>query len=117
MFVYVSTETPEKPVILPITPSDVGSTSVTVKWVPGSDGKSPIRTFSLQYNQETEGWKDYMWKPATYEIPPSITKMQVLRLLPARNYQFRVKATNDVGDSAWSDVSNTVTTKPDGMYS
>lgn len=37
-----------------------------------------------------------------------------LRLKPFTSYQFRVKATNDIGDSEYSQESETITTLQDG---
>jgi len=37
-----------------------------------------------------------------------------LRLKPFTSYQFRVKATNDIGDSDYSEESEAITTLQDG---
>lgn len=37
-----------------------------------------------------------------------------LRLKPFTSYQFRVKATNDIGDSEYSEESEAITTLQDG---
>lgn len=37
-----------------------------------------------------------------------------LRLKPFTSYQFRVKATNDIGDSEYSQESEAITTLQDG---
>lgn len=38
------------------------------------------------------------------------------RLKPFTSYQFRVKATNDIGDSEYSEESEAVTTLQDGKW-
>ena len=109
-------EVPESPVVLPILLSDVDSTTVLVKWKPRYDGMSPIRAYTLQYNKIPDGWKNYLSNvTGRVEIDASVTSMLVTRLLPSSSYSFRVKATNDVGDSGWSTASKTILTHPDGM--
>lgn len=101
--------------MLPIPLSDVDSTTVLVKWNPRYDGMSPIREYTLQYNKQPDGWKDYLSNlTGRVEIDASFTSLLVTRLWPSSSYSFRVKATNDIGDSAWSESSNTVLTHPDG---
>lgn len=109
-------EVPESPVMLPIPLSDVDSTSVLVKWKPRYDGMSPIRSYTLQYNKQPDGWKDYLSNvTGRVDIDANVTSLLVTRLLPSSSYSFRIKATNDVGDSAWSASSNMILTHPDGM--
>ena len=101
--------------ILPILLSNVDSTTVLVKWKPRYDGMSPIRAYTLQYNKIPDGWKNYLSNvTGRVEIASSVTSMLVTRLLPSSSYSFRVKATNDVGDSGWSTASKTILTHPDG---
>ena len=77
---------------------------------------SPIRAYTLQYNKIPDGWKDYLSNvTGRVEIEASVTSLLVTRLLPSSSYSFRVKATNDVGDSGWSAASKTILTHPDGM--
>lgn len=46
-----------------------------------------------------------------FPVPPS------LRLKPFTSYQFRIKATNDIGDSEYSEESEAITTLQDGKDS
>ena len=102
--------------MLPIPLSDVDATTVLVKWKPRYDWMSPIRAYTLQYNKQPDGWKNYISNvTGRVDIDASVTSLLVTRLLPSSSYSFRIKATNDMGDSAWSASSNTILTHPDGM--
>lgn len=43
-----------------------------------------------------------------------LSRTSPLRLKPFTSYQFRVKATNDIGDSEYSEESEAITTLQDG---
>eukprot|EP00794_Sanderia_malayensis_P008937 gene8937-9890_t len=102
---------PESPVILPISAADVHTTTVLVKWVAPYDGKSPIRAYSLQFNREPAGWVDYRSNLTNrLDIDATKTEILVAKLFPASSYKFRIRATNDVGNSKWSTESNSVMT-------
>ncbi|XP_065066493.1 protein sidekick-2-like isoform X2 [Rhopilema esculentum] len=111
VFTTPNRQVPESPVMLPIPVSDVDATTVLVKWKPRDDGKSPIRSYTLQYNKQPDGWKDYLSNvTGRVDIDAFVNQLLVTRLIPSSSYNFRIKATNDVGDSAWSQASNTILT-------
>lgn len=52
---------------------------------------------------------------AVAEIPPSVDLLSPHRLKPFTSYKFRVKATNDIGDSEFSEESEPLTTLQAGQ--
>ncbi|KAK2866800.1 hypothetical protein Q7C36_002856 [Tachysurus vachellii] len=78
---------PQPPRHLVVPQESVRARSVSLSWEPGSDGLSPVR---------------YYTSDCVY-----------FRLKPFTSYQFRVKATNDIGDSDYSQESEAITTLQD----
>ncbi|OBS71167.1 hypothetical protein A6R68_00291 [Neotoma lepida] len=74
---------PSKPVVQQ---EDVKARSVLLSWEPGSDGLSPVRYYTIQ----------------TRELPSGRWALH--------SASFRVKATNDIGDSEFSEESESLTT-------
>ena len=102
-------EAPDSPFILPIPDSAVSARTVEIAWKVGSFGNSPLRYLTLQFNKDNGGWLTY-----SSSVDPALNKLTVTGLLPGTRYKFRLKATNDVGDSPYSGDSNWVTTFAEG---
>ncbi|XP_069726618.1 protein sidekick-1 isoform X1 [Phaenicophaeus curvirostris] len=89
--------------------SDVSSRSLLLKWVPGSDGSSPIRYFTVQVRELPNG----DWQTYSSSISHEATSCIIESLNPFTSYKLRVKATNDIGDSDFSAETEAVTTLQD----
>ncbi|XP_066836226.1 protein sidekick-2 isoform X2 [Anser cygnoides] len=85
---------------------DVRARSVLLSWEPGSDGLSPVRFYTVQTRELPDG--QWALHPAT--VSHNATTFVVDRLKPFTSYKFRVKATNDIGDSEYSEESESLTT-------
>ncbi|XP_053310046.1 protein sidekick-2 [Spea bombifrons] len=94
---------PGKPFVLQ---EDVKSRSVLLSWEPGSDGLSPIRYYTIQTRELPKGH----WVVHSASVSHNATATIVNRLKPFTSYKFRVKATNDIGDSRYSEESESLTT-------
>uniref|UniRef100_A0A673YUA9 Sidekick cell adhesion molecule 2 n=2 Tax=Salmoninae TaxID=504568 RepID=A0A673YUA9_SALTR len=89
---------------------DVQARSVMLSWEPGSDGLSPVRYYTVQYRE----LPDSNWTVHSASVNHEASSYIVDSLKPFTSYQFRVKATNDIGDSEYSQESEAVTTLQDG---
>ncbi|XP_061232916.1 protein sidekick-2 [Neopsephotus bourkii] len=85
---------------------EVRARSVLLSWQPGSDGLSPVRFYTVQSRELPHG--DWALHPAP--AGRNATAFVVDRLKPFTSYKFRVKATNDIGDSEYSEESESLTT-------
>ncbi|KAM6297613.1 protein sidekick-2 [Aegotheles albertisi] len=85
---------------------EVGARSVRLCWEPGSDGLSPVRYYTVQSRQLPHG----EWALHSTSVTLNATAFVVDRLKPFTSYKFRVKATNDIGDSEYSEESESLTT-------
>nr|XP_038021348.1 protein sidekick-2 isoform X2 [Anas platyrhynchos] len=85
---------------------DVRARSVLLSWEPGSDGLSPVRFYTVQTRELPDG----EWAPHPAAVSHNTTAFVVDRLKPFTSYKFRVKATNDIGDSEYSEESESLTT-------
>ncbi|XP_072521577.1 neurofascin homolog (chicken) a isoform X11 [Salminus brasiliensis] len=75
--------------------SDLSARSVRLTWVPGNENNSPVTEFLVQFEEDR-------WKPGEWQNLSSYAGNQNsvnLQLSPFVNYQFRVIATNNVGQS------------------
>ncbi|XP_051926661.1 protein sidekick-2 isoform X2 [Hippocampus zosterae] len=88
---------------------DVRARRVLLSWEPGSDGLSPVRYYTVQLRQ----LPDSNWTVHSASVNHDATSYVVSRLKPFTSYQFRVKATNDIGDSEYSEESDAITTLQD----
>ncbi|KAI1886586.1 hypothetical protein AGOR_G00197330 [Albula goreensis] len=88
---------------------DVQARSVLLSWEPGSDGLSPVRYYTVQSRE----LPDSNWTVHSASVNHEATSYIVDRLKPFTSYQFRVKATNDIGDSEYSEESEAITTLQD----
>ncbi|XP_066560557.1 protein sidekick-2 isoform X2 [Amia ocellicauda] len=88
---------------------DVLARSVLLSWEPGSDGLSPVRYYTVQSKE----LPDSNWSVHSASVSHEAVSYIVDRLKPFTSYQFRVKATNDIGDSEYSEESEAITTLQD----
>ncbi|KAG9337888.1 hypothetical protein JZ751_027540 [Albula glossodonta] len=101
-----------QPTSRPIVPQEeVQARSVLLSWEPGSDGLSPIRYYTIQSRELPDG----NWTVHSASVSHESNSYIVDRLKPFTSYQFRVKATNDIGDSEYCDESEAITTLQDGI--
>uniref|UniRef100_A0A8C3T571 Sidekick cell adhesion molecule 2 n=1 Tax=Chelydra serpentina TaxID=8475 RepID=A0A8C3T571_CHESE len=84
----------------------VKARSVLLCWEPGSDGLSPVRYYTVQTRELPAG----EWTLHSASVSHNATSFVVDRLKPFTSYKFRVKATNDIGDSEYSQESESLTT-------
>nr|XP_030143151.3 protein sidekick-2 isoform X1 [Taeniopygia guttata] len=85
---------------------EVRARSVLLSWEPGSDGLSPVRYYTVQSRELPHGH----WALHAAPVSHNATAFVVDRLKPFTSYKFRVKATNDIGDSEYSEESESLTT-------
>ncbi|XP_072737349.1 protein sidekick-2 isoform X1 [Ciconia boyciana] len=85
---------------------EVRARSVLLSWQPGSDGLSPVRYYTVQTRELPDG----EWVLHSASVSRNATAFVVDRLKPFTSYKFRVKATNDIGDSEYSEESESLTT-------
>uniref|UniRef100_A0A8C6U6E1 Sidekick cell adhesion molecule 2a n=1 Tax=Neogobius melanostomus TaxID=47308 RepID=A0A8C6U6E1_9GOBI len=99
-----------QPTRRPVVPQqDVHARRVLLSWEPGSDGLSPVRYYTVQYRE----LPDSNWTVHSAAVSHETNSYIVDRLKPFTSYQFRVKATNDIGDSEYSQESEAITTLQD----
>ncbi|XP_050344863.1 protein sidekick isoform X1 [Nymphalis io] len=80
---------------------------ITFSWTPGDDGYAPLRYYTIQ--QKEEGGT---WQTLPEHVDPFATSYTVESLKPYTAYQFRIRATNDIGPSRYSNATETVRTLP-----
>ncbi|XP_042623958.1 protein sidekick-2-like isoform X4 [Cyprinus carpio] len=99
-----------QPTSRPTVPQEnVQARSVLLSWEPGSDGLSPVRYYTVQVRELPEK----SWTVHSASVSHESSSYIVDRLKPFTSYQFRVKATNDIGDSDYSEESEAITTLQD----
>uniref|UniRef100_A0A1A8HEA8 Sidekick cell adhesion molecule 2 n=1 Tax=Nothobranchius korthausae TaxID=1143690 RepID=A0A1A8HEA8_9TELE len=99
-----------QPTSRPTVPQEeVQARRVLLSWEPGSDGLSPVRYYTVQYKE----LPDSNWTVHSASVSHETNSHIVNRLKPFTSYQFRVKATNDIGDSRYSEESEAITTLQD----
>ncbi|KAM6964645.1 protein sidekick-2 isoform 1-T1 [Tautogolabrus adspersus] len=99
-----------QPTSRPVVPQkDVQARQVLLSWEPGSDGLSPVRYYTVQLRELPES----NWTVHSASVNHEAASYIVSRLKPFTSYQFRVKATNDIGDSEYSEESEAITTLQD----
>uniref|UniRef100_A0A673T7G1 Sidekick cell adhesion molecule 1 n=1 Tax=Suricata suricatta TaxID=37032 RepID=A0A673T7G1_SURSU len=103
-------ERPAPPRELLVPQAEVTARSLRLQWVPGSDGASPIRYFTVQVRELPGG----PWQTFSSSVSHEATACTVDRLRPFTSYKLRLKATNDIGDSDFSAETDAVTTLQDG---
>uniref|UniRef100_A0A6Q2ZJC6 Sidekick cell adhesion molecule 1a n=1 Tax=Esox lucius TaxID=8010 RepID=A0A6Q2ZJC6_ESOLU len=90
-------ELPHSPRSLSVSLNDSDSRSVLLSWVRPFDGNSPLLRYILELSENNSPWKVYM-----SELEPAVTQVSVGGLTPARTYQFRLCAVNQVGRGQYS---------------
>nr|XP_053782234.1 protein sidekick-1 isoform X3 [Desmodus rotundus] len=102
-------ERPAPPRELLVPQAEVTARSLRLQWVPGSDGASPIRYFTVQVRELPAG----QWQTYSSSVSHEAMACVVERLRPFTSYKLRLKATNDIGDSDFSAETEAVTTLQD----
>ncbi|XP_050099535.1 protein sidekick isoform X2 [Anopheles aquasalis] len=90
-----------------ISRSQVQAEQITFSWTPGRDGFAPLRYYTVQL-RENEG----AWSTLPERVDPSVTSYTASGLKPHTYYQFRIRATNDLGPSSYSPESVQTRTLP-----
>ncbi|XP_071796641.1 protein sidekick-2-like isoform X2 [Asterias amurensis] len=93
----------------------IQSREARISWTPGSDGNGPLRSYSIQVKEGDADFQDY-----AIDVDPEVIFYVVDELSPYTEYQFRLRAHNDVGPSDYSDDSDKISTDqdvPDGQPS
>uniref|UniRef100_A0A1A7YF48 Sidekick cell adhesion molecule 1 n=1 Tax=Iconisemion striatum TaxID=60296 RepID=A0A1A7YF48_9TELE len=90
-------ELPHSPRSLTARLNDSDSRSVHLSWLRPFDGNSPLLYYVLELSENNSPWKVYL-----SEVDPSVTVVSVGGLTPARTYQFRLCAVNQVGRGQYS---------------
>ncbi|KAG6449472.1 hypothetical protein O3G_MSEX006098 [Manduca sexta] len=80
---------------------------ITFSWTPGDDGYAPLRYYTVQ--QKEEGGT---WQTIPERVDPFATSYTAEGLKPYTAYQFRIRATNDIGPSRYSNATETIRTLP-----
>ncbi|KAM9314722.1 protein sidekick-1 [Pholidichthys leucotaenia] len=90
-------ELPHSPRSLTARLNDSDSRSVHLSWLRPFDGNSPLLHYVLELSENNSPWKVYL-----SEVDPGLTEVSVGGLTPARTYQFRLCAVNQVGRGQYS---------------
>ncbi|MEQ2257926.1 Protein sidekick-1 [Xenotaenia resolanae] len=90
-------ELPHSPRSLTALLSDSDSRSVHLSWLRPFDGNSPLLYYVLELSENNSPWKVYL-----SEVDPAVSEVLVGGLTPARTYQFRLCAVNQVGRGQYS---------------
>nr|XP_013814890.1 PREDICTED: tyrosine-protein kinase receptor TYRO3 isoform X1 [Apteryx mantelli mantelli] len=83
---------------LNVTVSQVTSSNASVVWVPGFDGRSPLHSCTLQVAESPEGREVSM---EVAPVPPFAYDVQDLK--HSTNYSVRVRCSNEMGSSPFTD--------------
>lgn len=90
-------ELPHSPRSLTARLNDTDSRSVLLSWLRPFDGNSPLLHYLLELSENNSPWKVYL-----SEVDPTVSNITVGGLTPARTYQFRLCAVNQVGRGQYS---------------
>ncbi|KAM4584441.1 protein sidekick-1-like isoform 2-T2 [Odontesthes bonariensis] len=90
-------ELPHSPRSLTARLNDSDSRSVHLSWLRPFDGNSPLLYYVLELSENNSPWKVYL-----SEVDPAVSVVSVGGLTPARTYQFRLCAVNQVGRGQYS---------------
>ncbi|XP_025778949.1 protein sidekick-1 [Puma concolor] len=90
-------ELPHSPQNLLASLNSSHSHAVTLSWVRPFDGNSPVLYYIVELSENNSPWKVHL-----SNVGPEMTGVTVRGLTPARTYQFRVCAVNQVGKGQYS---------------
>ncbi|XP_056136412.1 protein sidekick-1-like [Lampris incognitus] len=90
-------ELPHSPRSLTARLNDTDSRSIHLSWLRPFDGNSPLLHYLLELSENNSPWKVYL-----SEVDPGVMEISVGGLTPARTYQFRLCAVNQVGRGQYS---------------
>ena len=92
--------------------------SVLLDFTPGSSGRAPILTYTVQYNNDSFYPVSAQWKTLMVvqdaHLVWNLLPLTLPNLKPYSDYRFRVIAKNKVGSSNPSNASDTVRTLETG---
>lgn len=101
------TVVPGRPNPLKVETKEVKERTITVRWTPVFDGGRPITTYIIDLKNKQASWDTAV----RIEVSnPELTQVTLVDLHPAKNYNLRMFAVNNVGMSEGSNVL-IVTTK------
>ena len=89
--------------------------SVVINFTPGSSGRAPILSYTIEYNNEssddpaTARWRVLMVVQDAHLVW-DLLPLTLPHLKPYTDYRFRVTAANKVGRSSPSNASDTIKT-------
>ncbi|KAM8822022.1 protein sidekick-1-like [Synchiropus picturatus] len=90
-------ELPHSPRSLAALLDDSDSRAVRLSWLRPFDGNSPLLYYVLELSENNSPWKVHL-----PEVSPAVAQVSVGGLTPARTYQFRLCAVNQVGRGQFS---------------
>ncbi len=102
-----NTEAPGKPAAPTVTPTASSTTSLDVTWTAPSNAGPAIASYDLRYREGTSG----TWENGPQDQTGLTAKIP--SLTAGTSYQVQVRATNDEGDSSWSDSGTGTTSTAD----
>ena len=82
---------------------------ITLSWSRPNEGASPITAYQLDHSIDGSDWEFLGW-----QIPPDVTEYVHQEYFnPGETHRYRVRALNELGESAWSAVrSVTIPARP-----
>lgn len=98
---------PARPNPPKVEPREVKEQAITVRWTQAFDGGRPVTSYRIDLKNKQAPW-DTAIRTELYD--PSLTQVTLVDLRPAKSYNLRMFAVNNVGISESSNVL-TVTTK------
>ena len=75
---------------------------MTISWSAPADNGSPITGYTLSYQDRDAGGIGVPGSWTELDVPASSTSRVVSGLTAATRYNFRLRASNSIGDSEWS---------------
>ena len=108
-----SPESSATPATTPLAPAGVdadrGDRSVTVSWAAADGRGADVTGYRLQWRAGDDGFAD---SDSFVDLGGSVLSRRIGSLVNGTEYFVRVRATNAVGDSGWSEASATPATTP-----
>ena len=94
--VYLLLDKPDPPILATQYKT---KTSITISWTPSYNGNSPIFSYQIDYSIAAR-----FSEPAVVLLPGQKTSYKITNLEPYTKYEIRVRATNALGTSGFSNV-------------